>query len=104
MKEDLKGEEIFKLQAELEKTLEKSVSVEKELTERQAELDAKAAIVLGLESTISETKEQLIQLQNSLTQEAESAAKLRDLVGAKEAEIVDANRRLEATSGGDVCC
>merc|ERR1712228_740610 len=49
------------------------------------------------ESTIAETKEQLFQLQTSLTQEAESAAKLRDLVAAKEAEIVDANRRLEAT-------
>ena len=97
IKEDQKGEEISKLQAELDEIAAASASVEKELSERQAELETKAAIVLGLESTIAETKQQLIQLQNSLTEEADSAAKLRDLVASKEAEIVDANLRLEAT-------
>lgn len=97
VKEDRRGEEICKLRADLEKSESVSADFENELAERQAELDSKAAIVLGLESTVAETKDQLIQLQNSLAQEAESAAKLRDLVAAKEAEIVDVNRLLAAS-------
>ena len=97
IKEDSQGEEIQKLQAELEKSTTAAAHFEKELSERRAELEAKAAIVGGLESTIAETKKQLFQLRTSLTQEADAAAQLRELVASKEEEIVDANRRLEAS-------
>ena len=97
IEEDQRGEEISQLRADLEIAASAAGKLEAESEDRRAELEAKAAIVAELESTIAETKQQLFQLQTSLTQEAESAARLRDLVAAKEAEIVDGNRKLEAT-------
>ena len=97
IEEDQRGEEISQLRADLETAAAAAGKLEAESEDRRAELEAKAAIVAELESTIAETKQQLFQLQTSLTQEAESAARLRDLVAAKEAEIVDGNRKLEAT-------